>query len=640
MTSAILPLALPAVDDDWTAYVDSRVDEQLAAARDLVARIKDGALREALDVLDLWNRTDTALGNVQNLVWSLAEIHPDNTVRSLSEKRAQEVTSYLTELGQDRELYDVFADLTAEGLEPDWARLLERTLRDFRRSGVDRDDKVRERLQVIDDRLVVLSQDFSRGVRDDVRSVRVTPDRLAGLPDDFIASHAADDEGLVSLTTDYTDYIPVRTYATDATLRLDLTLEFLNRGWPANDAVISEIFALRDEKATLLGYDDWPSYDAEIKMIGSGPAIPEFIESIAEASGESARRDFEVLLRRARADDPSITELRSADSMFYREAVSREDFAVDAQEVRRYFDFQRVRAGLLDVTGRLFGVTYRPVDDAHRWHDDVAVYDVLLGDTVQGRIFLDLHPRDGKYKHAAQFSIVQGVAGVQLPEGALVCNFSRGLMEHDQVVTLFHEFGHLVHHILGGQQRLARFSGVTTEWDFVEAPSQMLEEWAWDATVLQSFAVDGSGEPIPADLVARMRTAEEFGKGYLARTQMFYASVSYWLHKDRPADLTAAVRSLQEKYDLFAFTEGTHFHTSFGHLDGYSSAYYTYMWSQVIAKDMFSAFDPDNLMDPVVAGRYRDAILARGGSLDAADLVEDFLGRPYTFDAFQAWLDA
>jgi thimet oligopeptidase len=221
----------------------------------------------------------------------------------------------------------------------------------------------------------------------------------------------------------------------------------------------------------------------------------------------------------------------------------------------------------------------------------------------------------------------------------LVCNFSRGLMDPDHVVTLFHEFGHLMHHVLGGRHEWVSFSGVATEWDFVEAPSQLLEEWAWDAGVLQGFATDRDGTPIPEDLVARMRAADEFGKGFLARTQMAYAAISYWFHQDRPDDLTAGLRSLMERYSLVALVPDTHFHAGFGHLDDYGSAYYTYMWSLVIAKDLFSAFDPDDLFDPDVAHRYRDTVLAAGGSRDAADLVEDFLGRPYDNRAFTRWLE-
>jgi thimet oligopeptidase len=167
----------------------------------------------------------------------------------------------------------------------------------------------------------------------------------------------------------------------------------------------------------------------------------------------------------------------------------------------------------------------------------------------------------------------------------------------------------------------------------------MLEEWAWDTTVLQSFATNGAGEPIPTELVEKMRRADEFGKGFQARTQMFYAALSYQVHARVPEEVTALVQQLQAAYDLFSYVPETHFQASFGHLEGYTSGYYTYMWSLVIAKDLFSAFDETDLFDADVAHRYRDRILAAGGSKDAADLVEDFLGRPYTFDAFEAWLN-
>ncbi|MGH3445289.1 MAG: M3 family metallopeptidase, partial [Nocardioidaceae bacterium] len=324
---------------------------------------------------------------------------------------------------------------------------------------------------------------------------------------------------------------------------------------------------------------------------------------------------------------------------FYTEVLRRENFEVDAQRVRTYFEFAKVRRGLLEVTSRLFDVEYVEVPNATTWHRDVATYDVLAGGQRLGRIHLDLHPRKGKYSHAAQISLVSGITDRQLAEGVLVCNFSRALMEHSHVVTLFHEFGHLMHHVLAGRHEWARFSGVATEWDFVEAPSQMLEEWAWDADVLATFATDADGKPIPRELVAKMRAANEFGKGSYVRTQMFYAALSYYLHRDVPADITATVRELQARYDLFGYVPDTHFHASFGHLDGYGSGYYTYLWSLVIAKDLFSAFDREDMFDTRVSHRYRDRVLAPGGSRDAADLVTDFLGRPYTFGSFEAWLN-
>ncbi len=633
------PLHLPAPDGDWLNHVRSSVEVNLRLTRDLLDRLRDGTARSSGEVLELWNDADIALHNANSLAGLLSEVHPDAAVRAGAEECAQEISRVRTERGLDRGLYDVLAATDELGLDADAARFRSRVLRDFRRAGVDRPDDVRARLRAIAERVTVLDQDFARNIRDDVRSIRVAPDRLGGLPADFVAAHPAGADGLVELSTDTPDFVPIRLFATDGGVRRDLTRQYLDRAWPANDAVLAEILELRAELAGLVGYDDWPSYDADVKMIGSGKAIIEFVDRITAAAEEGGRRDYDVVLARAQRDDPARTSLDRADFSYYEQLVRREDYSVDTQQVRRYFDFVEVRAGLLDVTARLFGVDYRPVPDAGSWHEDVAVYDVVVDGQHHGRIHLDLHPREGKFKHAAQFDLAVGIEGRLLPEGALVCNLPRGLMEHSDVVTLFHEFGHLVHHVLGGRQHWARFSGVATEWDFVEAPSQLLEEWAWDTAVLQSFAVDADGAPIPADLVERMRAAKEFGKGCFTRTQMFYAALSYRLHQDRPADLTATVRDLQARYDLIDHLPGTHFHASFGHLTGYGSGYYTYMWSLVIAKDLFSAFDRTDLFDAAVVQRYRDEILARGGCADAADLVEAFLGRPYSFDAFQAWLD-
>ncbi|MFI6041536.1 M3 family metallopeptidase [Nocardia sp. NPDC051321] len=629
------PLALPSADwSDWLAeYVFSR----LAAVSATLDRLKDGGRRGSAEVLGLWNDADIALRGAASAASLFVEVHPDADVRGRGEELVQQVDRVRTERDLDRALYDVVAATDSAGMDELALRMRDHVLRDFRRSGVDRDDQTRARLREISERLTVLEQDFARAIRDDVRAIRVAAEQLDGLPADFVAAHPPGEDGLIAVTTDYPDFRPFRAYARDAAARRELTVEFESRGWPANDAVLHEMFDLPDEKARLVGYDSWPDYDAAVKMVGTGDAIAEFIERIAAAAADAGRRDLDVVLARRREDEPAGTVDRS-DISYYTELIRREQFDVDSREVRRYFDFTRVRAGLLEVTGRLFGLEYRQVD-VPRWHEDVAVYDVYAEDERRGRIYLDLHPREGKYKHAAQFDLVCGVTDRLLPEGVLVCNFSRGLMEHQDVVTLFHEFGHLIHHVLGGRQQWARFSGVATEWDFVEAPSQMLEEWAWDATILGTFAIDETGTAIPAELVARMRAAKDFGKGMGVQTQVGYAAVSYLLHRDRPADHTAAVSEVVERYGVLPALPGTHFQASFGHLAGYTSAYYTYLWSLVIAKDLFSAFNADDLFDPSVARRYRDLILAPGGARDAADLVADFLGRPFTFDAFAAWLD-
>jgi thimet oligopeptidase len=401
----------------------------------------------------------------------------------------------------------------------------------------------------------------------------------------------------------------------------------------------------RHELAALLGYPSWASYVTEDKMIGSAQAAADFVARISAAAEARMRQEYQALLEHRRRDDPAAERVEAWDSQLLTEAVRKERHGFDAQAVRPYFELSRVQQGVLEVTARLFGLTYRPVPDAPVWHSDASCFEVLEEGKVLGRFYLDLFPREGKYKHAAQFTLRSGQSGRALPEAVLVCNFPRpgALLEHGEVVTFFHEFGHLLHHLLGGRTRWAGISGVRTEWDFVEAPSQMLEEWCWDASVLSGFARHHqSGAPIPAELVARMRAADEFGKGLRVRQQMYYAAVSLAFHGEDPRslDTTALMARLQEELTPFRYVPETYFHESFGHLEGYSALYYTYMWSLVIAKDLFGAFRREGLMNAATAIRYRKSVLEPGGGAKAADLVRDFLGREYDFRAYEEWLNA
>ena len=646
------PLTLPGMDPAAGLDFLAGREHDMSSVSAIAERVKSGAAGSTLEVLQAWNEAELLIHNAASAGELFAETHPDAGVRERADAVSQAVQKLTTDLSLDRDLHAAFAGLDDSDLDDLARRYLERILRDFRRAGVDRDDEARERLRALAELELELSQEFGRNIREGTRTLRLRAEELDGLPADWLDAHPPAEDGLIEVTTDYPDLVPLLTFCRVRETRRKLALEANNIAWPANDVVLRRLFNARAEHAALLDYDSWASYDTEVKMLGGGAhdgsaRIAAFVDEIATAARERGLADKAVLLERLQQDYPDAQDVQPYDRAFYEELVGTERYHVDGQVVRQYFDFARVRQGLLDVTGRLFGLTYVPVPDAAVWHEDVVGLDVEFEGARIGRIYLDLHPREGKYKHAAQFDLAPGVAGRQLPEGVLVCNFSRGVMEHGEVVTLFHEFGHLIHHVMGGQGDWVRFAGVATEWVFVEAPSQMLEEWAWDAAVLATFTSGPDGEPIPAELVAQMRAAEEFGKGYHTCQQMFYASLSRETHvrtyddsDGGDDDLTTLVRARQEAYAVFPFVEGTHFHCSFGHLDGYSSGYYTYMWSKVISKDLFSAFDPDDLFASAVATRYRDRVLRAGGTKDAADLVADFLGRPYDSTAFRAWLEA
>ncbi len=622
------------------AFVRASSDA-LSRARAAVDRLKSAP--PSLSTLHAWDEATAALSDASARASLLRSVHPDAEMRDAGERCEQESEAVATGLSLDPGVYAPLARVDA-GAEDETTRwYLFRVLRDFRRAGVDKDAATRERVRVLNEELVRIGQEFQRNIRDDVRSIQVTAADLEGLPADYVRAHASG-----TISTDYPDYIPFMTHSRSSAAREQLWKVYRQRAHPANLGVLDRMLSRRYELARLLGYDSWAAYVTEDKMIGSARAADEFIERIAAAAEARAASDYEVLLARKRQDDPNVRTVDAWDSEALKERVRAEQMGFDSQSVRPYFELQRVLDGILETTAGMFGVEYRAIADAPVWHADVTAWEVLEQGRVIGRFFLDLFPRDGKYKHAAQFTLTSGVRGGVLPEGALVCNFpkpgaERALLDHGDVVTFFHEFGHLLHHLLGGHTRWAGVSGVRTEWDFVEAPSQMLEEWCWDASVLQRFArhVD-TGAPIPAALVQRMRAADEFGKGLRVRQQVFYAATSLRLHDRDPAglDTTALSAEQQRRYTPFHPVPGTYFHESFGHLEGYSAIYYTYLWSLVIAKDLFGVFRREGLLSPAPASRYRRAILEPGGGRPAAALVKEFLGREASFDAFAQWLNA
>lgn len=622
----------------------ARCREGIATAQALLPKLTGVTGERTVDnTLVPLNQIYTALANSIDLAGLTSEVHPDDAVQTAARTCEQEGSAFASALMLNRQVYDAVAAVKADGADADTKRFLTITLRDFRRAGVDKDDAIRTRLEQIDKELTQLGQSFSTNIAKDTRSIAVdSVEQLKGLPDDYIAQHPAGADGKIRITTDYPDYLPFMTYAENDQLRHDLYVVFRSRGDADNEKILADVLALRAEKATLLGYANWADYITEDKMIKSGKAAGSFIDRVAKLAKKRADRDYAELLKELKTIDPKAKLVEDWQKAFLENRVKIKKYSVDSKEIRPYFPYEQTLQGLLDITSALYDLQYVAVPDAQVWHPDVKVYDVKRGDTKLGRIYLDMQPRERKYKHAAQFPLVDGVSGVQLPEGVLVCNFPGGdeLMEHDDVVTMFHEFGHLMHHVLGGDHKWIRQSGVATEQDFVEAPSQMFEEWAWNYETLSRFAKSADGQVIPKELVERMRRADKFGGGTQAVQQMFYAAISLQFHQVDPAklDQLALVKQLQAKYTPFRYVEGTHFHTSFGHLIGYSAVYYTYMWSLVIAKDMLSPFQKQGLMNTELTHAYRDKVLAAGGTKDAADLVKDFLGREYNFKAFEKFL--
>ena len=622
--------------------------QHLAAAASLRENLIAAADPSAKGTLEPVNEILLEVDRVLGLAELMGAVHPDKSVREAAETCQQQAQKFAAGLELDRQVYDALAAVKTEDLDPSAKRFVERLLRDYRRAGVDRDEKTRNKLAAIHEQLVKVGQDFNRTIREDKGSILATPQQLKGLPKDYLDKHPPQKDGKIRITTDYPDMLPLLSYADDEKVRRALWLEQMNRAYPANEANLKKLLQLRYDYATTLGFSDWASYNAGDKMLDDKTKVAEFIDKVAAIARPKSEKELKDLLARKKKDNPRASKVRSWDRFYYVGKLQKERFGVDPQEVRPYFSYAKVRDGVLAVNEKLFGVTFRKIEDAPVWHPSVDAFDMLDDGKVIARFYLDMHPRDGKYGHAAAFNMLSGAAGQQLPSASLVCNFpdpadgGPALMEHRDVTTFFHEFGHLMHHLLSGRHPWVTFSAFNVEWDFVEMPSQLLEEWAWDPAVLQQFAIHHlTHKPIDAGLVAKMRAADEFGKGVRVTRQMYLAALSLGIYDKPPSkvDLLETLKTLRSKYSPYPYEEGSHFFANFGHLEGYSSIYYTYMWSLVLVKDVFTKFQKAGLMDQPTAHAYRDAVLVAGASRDATDMVTTFLGRPYAFDAFKAWLE-
>ncbi|MGN1072463.1 MAG: M3 family metallopeptidase [Bradymonadia bacterium] len=598
------------------------------------------------NTLERINEIDIAFERIMGVSELMANTHPQKEVRDEAEACTTRAAKLLTNLQQDPSLYAAVHDVDVKQLDDRAKRFVDKTILSYRLAGVDKDEQTRKKLAELDEAMVKSGQDFDKNIRENRKTIAFTPDQLEGLPEDFMKTHAPGEDGKIVISTDYTDYFPVLNYAKREETRAELTKLFNARAYPENEDVFKNLLIQRSEYAKLLGFDSWAAYNAYDKMAKDTKTISHFIEDIAAITKPRAQAEIEELMTLKKADVPDTDGFYPWDRFYYIEALKKQKFDYDAQEVRQYLPYEKVKRGILSVASEIYGVTFQQ-SDRDVWHPSVEAYDVYEGDTLIARFYLDMHPREGKYGHAASFGMYSGIEGLQLPAATLVCNFPEptpsnpALMEHNDVQTFFHEFGHLLHQLFAGRHHWAKQSGINCEWDFVEAPSQLFEDWAWDYDVLKRFAVNEAGEVIPKELVERMKKSDSVGKGVLNMRQISFAALSYTYHSQDPKDLNiqTTMDDVFAKYSPFKPYAEDHSFASFGHLNGYSSMYYTYMWSLSIAKDLAIPFHQKGLMTPDTAHKYRKEILSVGGALDANEMVHNFLGRDYNLDAFKQWLN-
>jgi len=626
------------------AWVSARLEAHEASLAALLAVEGDRTPENSLRLYDQALEQLSLAGAQAGILNSVAA---GKSVRDQAQIEAQRVAMAGSALSLNRAVYEALAAIKLDGASSATKHFVERTLLSYRLAGVDKDQATRDHLRKLHEKASSLSLDFSRNIQEGAKTIETSTDELEGLPDDYLARHPAEAEGRVTLTTDPPDMQPVMTFAANRALRERMFLAYNTRAYPTNKQILLDLLATRQEIATVLGFRSWADLATADQMMGSAANVRTFLAKLNLASLEGARREHELVLEFARKRQPDLPEIDITSRAWWYEQFRRSAFDFDSNFVRPYFPYSQVEAGVLQTAERLFKIEFRS-SAAPGWHPNVSVFDVLDGGRAVGRFYLDMHPREGKDKWFSASPVVTGVRGRAIPEAALICNFPAsdendpGLLQYSDVITFFHEFGHLMHAILGGQTEWAGISGFATEGDFVEVPSQMLEEFFRDEKLLQAFAKHyQTGATLPSEIIQKMKGASAFGRADWMRSQLYYTTLSLDLHDQDPAglDLDGITKRLYESLQPWTWFEGNRMYASFGHLTGYSSNYYTYAFDKVIALDFFAQFDPKDLLGCDAGARYRKTVLEQGGSKPGRQMVRDFLGRDEQFSAFSDWLN-
>ncbi|GAQ89369.1 thimet oligopeptidase [Klebsormidium nitens] len=536
-----------------------------------------------------------------------------------------------------------------EELRTEEQRYVDRLVRDYERLGLNLDAATRQKVEALKTRCGELSINFQRNLNEENTILHFTADELAGMPHDFVKGLKAvpGEAGKLEVTLRYPHVFPLMKMCKVGATRRKVEYEFNRRCIFENVKIIEELIRLRHELATLLGYPTHAAYVLDVRMAKTPAAVRKFLEDVSDKMTSLADKELQQLKALKRAEEGEAA-LSMADFRYYMHQQEERHFKIDHQKIKEYFPMDKVTDGLLKIYQQLLGLQFTEVSSPHTWHEEVqlfCVHDAASGEKL-GYFYLDLFPREGKYGHAAVWPLQKGCTrkdgSRQLPVAGMLANFSRptadkpSLLAHNEVETYFHEFGHVMHNICS-RVEMARFAGTSVERDFVEAPSQMLENWCWEKASLRLMSGHyRDGSPLPESLLDTLISTKKAHAGLLCKRQLFLGLLDQTVHTRAQADTAAVIQELHPKVLAgIPATAGTNMLASFGHLaGGYDASYYGYMWSEVFSADMFATKFAKDVLSPAAGKEYRDKILRPGGSIDAADMLWDFLGREPTEAAF------
>lgn len=583
-------------------------------------------------------------GNALGMSGFLSYVSTDKKFRDAANDLQMQISQYMVDVATRRDVYKAIREYTDTNprLDPVQAKLVKEMLIGFKNSGMDLNDADLEKFKALNKEKAEYIIKFDKNIQEYKDPLAVTQEQLQGLGEDYIQKLSKTDDGKYLVTLDYPDYVPFMQNADDEQARKELEFKFNRRGGQENVELLEKTLTLRREIARLLGYKNHAELRLEDRMAKNPKTVMAFLKDLQKKLKPLGKKeDKEMIAYKNSKTGKNSRTLYSWESGYWSNKFRKENLELDSEKIKEYFPSQVVIDGMLDLFGGVFGITFEPVD-IPVWHPDVKAFKIK--DKASGELvayfYMDLYPREGKYKHAACFGLVEGEekqdGTYQIPFVAIVANLNKpsgdtpSLLKHSEVETLFHEFGHVLHNALT-KAKYSAFSGTSVSWDFVEAPSQMLERWAWDPQVLKKISRHyKTGEALPDDLIKRMIAAKNFGAGGMYLRQDFFAQYDMSLHTaDTTPDTTKLYFELTKKIRGLPLTKGTIPQASFGHImGGYDAGYYGYLWSEVIAEDFFGEFKKNGIFNPETGLKFRREILEKGGTLDEEKMVENFLGRP------------
>ncbi len=600
-----------------------------------------------------------ALSNLaiqSNCIATVEMVSKDESVRNAAREALIKIQEFAVDrISQNKELYKAIKEYEQNGALKDMLSekevyYLTEVLDQFKRAGLGLDEQKQAEVARLKKEIAAKSLEFDANIAADQTKVIVTRAELAGLPDDFIAQLKKDDAGNYILGMDTPTFTKVMELCSVSETRKKMYEARLNRAMPTNDALLKEIIALRDQLAHILGYESFAAYDVSDQMVKSPERVEHFLKDLIAKVKEKAAQEIKELTAQMPqgVTKNEAGKLMPWDGAYLRDQYKKKYLDIDETKIAEYFPLEQTIDGLFSVYEKFLSISFEKKPISGLWSDDLMLLELHPQGSKQvlGYIVLDLFPRDFKYSHACHITIVPSY---YLPDGkepiavsVVIANFPRpstdkpALLNRSDVNTFFHEFGHALHAQLG-RTHIGSFSGTSVKTDFVEMPSQMLEEWLFDPCILKLVSSHyQTGESLPEDLIKKIQALKTFDSGIGTQTQLFYASLALKMFgPGAQKDPYAIMKQLYESIRTHLYFDPVdHMYASFGHLTGYGAKYYGYLWSKVFALDLFEEIRKHGLLDPEIGMKYRAEVIGEGGSVDPNTLLYNFLGREPNQKAF------